>query len=454
MYSKVIDSTHLFVPLDEVDAELSELRQKLTIIPKFENLSPVKVYAEHAGYFGFPRYYADAKTLAKEYADRRADGASIAFSMRFPPRPRQVSILKQFETSLKLGRTGFLLTAPTGSGKTYMLLHMLSKLRRTALIIVPREHIVQQWIDRILEHTTLTADDIGIVKQDKCQFAGKSLVIGMIHSLSKDKYSSEFKEWPGVVVFDEIHVTGARTFSKTVPMFPARYRIGATATPKRPDGMDMVFRYALGEVLLSMSGGADIVPRVIMCDYQAKRIPTRLSIIQDKISRRGVIISAIAEDIRRNALVAFFVNKLVKSGRRTLLLSDRKQQLDEIRDILTSRYHLDYDSIGIFVQETPRAKRQAILDNCQVILATYGMMSMAVDVPDLAGLVFGTPQSQIIQPVGRILRVSDDKPEPVVVDVVDLSFRECTRWAEKRKQHYRAMRATLHNFSHINVQDT
>lgn len=454
MYSSAIDSTHIFIPVADLTQDINVLRHQLTIKPKFDNLEPVKVYSEIKGYFGFPRFYADFRKLAKEYVDKREDGAPIAFSMRYPPRPRQVPVLDQFRSALKAQKTGFLLTAPTGSGKTYMLLHALSELRRTALIIVPREHIVQQWIDRILEHTSLKMDDIGVVQQSRCEFEGKSLVIGMIHSLSKDKYSVKFKRWPGVAVFDEIHVTGAKTFSKTVSMFPARYRIGATATPTRPDGMDPVFRLALGEVTLVMRGGTDVLPKVVFCDYLSRRVPAKLAHIHDSISRRGVIISAIAGDVRRNVLLAFFVNKLARSGRRTLFLSDRKQQLDDIREILVSRYRFDYNEIGIFVQETPKARRQAILDECKIILATYGMMSMAVDVPDLAGLVFGTPQSHITQPVGRVLRASEHKLEPVVIDVIDLAFEECVRWAGKRKQHYREMCATLHNFTFINDQAT
>jgi superfamily II DNA or RNA helicase len=443
-YSRIVDSTHIFLPKAEIQEDIGVLRRRFTIVPKFDNLAPVPVYRETKDFFGIPRHYRDFRRRTQSYEDRRSDGLPISFSLRHGLRARQEVVLSKFHKALEIGTTGFLVVSGTGTGKTVMALNMLAKLGRTALVVVPREHIVEQWIERILEHTSLTRDDIGIVQQDRCEYEGKAIAIGMIHSLARDKYTNEFKRWPGALVIDEVHVTGAETFSKVVSMFPSRYRIGLSATPKRQDGMEVVFQMAIAEAVIEAPSGTDVIPKVAMVAYDKPVGGTaKLQYVTQALSRRGVLISALASDFRRNVLIASLTAKTAKSGRRVLVLSDRKNQLEVLKDILTATHGFDPFDVGIFTQETPESARPHILKNCQIILATYGMMSMAVDVPDLSGLVFATPQSQVTQSVGRVLRQCSGKKDPVVIDIVDTSYAETTRWARKRERTYTELGAPL-----------
>ena len=442
-YSGAIDSTHIFLPKDELNSPPERLRSLFTLVSKYNSLQTVKIYEETKDMFGFPRYYRNFKDLVKEYKDLRSCGGKVDFGIRSTLRSRQRPVVEQFKEHVNASKTGFLLVAPTGSGKTVILLNFLSILGRTALVVVPRERIVRQWIERAVEHTTLKESDIGIAQQNRCDFQGKKLVVGMIHSLAKDRYPEEFKQWPGVVVWDEVHVTSAKTFSKTLSLFPSKYRIGASATPERADGLEQAFGLSLAEITLQMSGGVEVTPRILMREYLADRIPGRLSFIRDPLSRRGVIITALANDLKRNVLLALYVKKLNDSGRRTLLLSDRKEQLRNIRDILISRYGFKNEDIGIFIGGVNDAEAKRILENSPIVLATYGVASMAVDVPDLSGLVFGTPLSRVTQPVGRILRRHGGKKQPIVVDLIDLTYRETRWWANQRKKDYVSLGADL-----------
>lgn len=438
-YSRIVLSTHAFISKKELKRPLDELRALFMVQSKFAEHSLVKVYRETRDFFGFPRYYRAWENLTDELEDRTVWGEDVKWETTFSLRDRQVPVIDNFVRLSALGRTGFLLHAGTGTGKTIMALKMLSILKKPALVIVPREYIIEQWRERILEHTTLTVDDIGIAQQNRCVFEGKKIVLGMIHSLVKDKYPEEFKRYFSVVLYDECHILGAQSFSKTTGMFPARVKIGLSATPVRADGLEQVFQLSIGQEELKMLGGTDVLPKVILRDYLTDQQPGKLRHISDKLSRRGVIISALAGDFKRNVLLAFYVKKLVDTGRRTLLLSDRKDQIKVIHDLLASRYGMVPRDIGIFVQETSAAERERVLSKCPVILATYGMMAMAVDVPDLSGLIFATPLSEVTQPLGRVLRLHDDKLEPVVVDLVDLTFKETRRWAVKRRKLYQGM---------------
>jgi hypothetical protein len=53
-----------------------------------------------------------------------------------------------------------------------------------------------------------------------------------------------------------------------------------------------------------------------------------------------------------------------------------------------------------------------ITNSCQIIFATYQIFSKGVDVPRLDMGVEALPSGNVLQPVGRILRLSPDKPTP------------------------------------------
>jgi superfamily II DNA or RNA helicase len=53
----------------------------------------------------------------------------------------------------------------------------------------------------------------------------------------------------------------------------------------------------------------------------------------------------------------------------------------------------------------------------QIVLATYAMAAEALDIKTLSTLVMVTPKTDIIQSVGRILRVKHENP--IIVDIVD-----------------------------------
>jgi superfamily II DNA or RNA helicase len=367
----------------------------------------------------------------------------------FQLRENQVGLIEDFCTRVQNGKTGFLLNAMTGFGKSFCCCRMLAELGRTALIVVPRDFLVEQWVNYLTSHMKLTKSDIGIAQQDVCDFRGKKVVVGMIHSLAKDKYPEEFKRYFGVVVWDEVHVVGAETFSATVGLFSPRYRIGMSATPSRKDGMDDVFKLTIGKTVLVPttpgSGRVLVSPKVFLRSYKTAKQHPYLSKMQDAKSRRGVLISELSGDLARNALIAVYVKRFYESGRRTLVFSDRIEQLSLLKDILIMRHGMKASSIGVFTGSTKEADRRVILKNSPIIFATYGVMSMGVDVPDLRALIFATPLSEVAQATGRILRLCEGAKEPIILDIVDAAYADCVRWAACRQKYYQDVaKATLY----------
>ena len=64
------------------------------------------------------------------------------------------------------------------------------------------------------------------------------------------------------------------------------------------------------------------------------------------------------------------------------------------------------------------------------------MAQEGLDIPKLDTLILATPMSDIIQSVGRILRVHDEKKEPIVVDIIDDRVKMCKKLYFLRNKTY------------------
>jgi superfamily II DNA or RNA helicase len=327
-----------------------------------------------------------------------------------------------------------------------MMLYQIAKLGRTTLVIVPKSDLVKQWKDEILKHTDLPEHMIGEARQKKCQYEGKGIVIGMIHSVCKDKYPEEFKNYFGLVIFDELHKLGAFNFSRVGGMFPAKYRIGATATLKRSDGLERVFYSHLGRSVVRPEKSEQPVPKVGVYYYThtSGSIP---SWIKGKINRRGVLFTLLSKNDHRTGKIASFADELVRSGRQTLVLSERIPQLEDIRNVLLGKYGMEDSKVGMYLGKTSDKEKKRVANECTCILATKGMMDIGTNIPTLRGFILATPLSGVAQPIGRIRRVKEGLKEPFVVDVVDSFYPEAVGWFRKRRKYYEYKQCSVNYIS-------
>lgn len=125
----------------------------------------------------------------------------------------------------------------------------------------------------------------------------------------------------------------------------------------------------------------------------------------------------------------------IKKNRNILLISDRISHLEAMQGILV---HLGIPSehIGMFsgavkgdkdVSGKKKLTKKQKLDDVvknpkyRVILATYAMMKLGIDIPRLDMGIDISPKSEAVQTVGRIRRPFPNKPTPVWFTVVDSS---------------------------------
>ena len=401
------------------------------------------------GYLCVPRQYGldFCRREGIEYEDQTAAGQPAKFPKIPVPREYQVEALQSISECMDR-YYDFVFRARTGWGKTIGSLIVAARRGVSTLIIVDQENLKDQWIESLVTHFGFKAGDIGTIQGKKCEYEGKAVTIAMVQTLSQKRFPQEVYDYFGLMIIDEVHTIGAPTFSTVLLDFSASYRMGVSATPKRPDGLQKVLDYSLGRTrvyIADQHGESDvyILEHGTVYSWYANTSP-----------KMGRFINEVTEDGSRNLLVAEAIAHLYDTGRDILILSDRIEQL---RDLKSLCYYLGIpnDEMGLYAGYNPvygyeknptparrpanlergaeytpvhlnliskRIKKttlEAIKKEAKVIFATYGMFAKGVDVPRLSGGIDASPRSKAEQMQGRILRNVKGKMTPLWVTVVD-----------------------------------
>lgn len=406
----------------------------------------VELASRHGNLLKVPRGLV---SIGPETKDCRSGGHPIRVKMRNPPRnAEQASVIKSCVNLLAQSRD-HIIQATTGFGKTYCGLNIASQVARTTLIVVTKEDLMDQWRKAILQHTDTKEDEIGMIQQDVCDYKGKKFVLGMVHSLAKDKYPQVIKNYFGLVIFDEVHRMAAETFSESCSMFHAKHRVGLSATPVRPDGKDFVFVAHIGKVLVSTSLLTN-PPKVIFqkTEFKIPMVTRRVGGVFKKVpiphepGRMMGLYKVMAQDDKRNRMIVQFVKRAYDKGRNIIVFSELKGGHLEPLYWKTVMAGVPKEDMGFYVGGMTEAERERSKKK-RVLFATYAMTAEATDIPWLDTAVLATPRSNIVQAVGRILRVWPDKKQPIVYDLVDQHSKILMLYVSKRRTEYHRMKANI-----------
>ena len=244
-----------------------------------------------------------------------------------------------------------------------------------------------------------------------------------------------------VAISGNCHRFGAVEFRKAITMFPSRYRLGITATPRRADGLERVFFWHIGNIA-AVGAKRRLKPRIEMVRTNVK--PSDLEFRRMKDFRGELTMNKVLDWLvtseERNRLIVQLLLKAARSGRKVLLLSGRREHLNVLRHMAKSEMAKSGKqfSTGLYVGGMTDEQRSVSAEK-QIIFGTYNMAAEGLDIPELDTLFLATPKGDIEQSVGRILRTSDGKKEPVVVDFVDYSIGLCIGLSKKRLKQYQEL---------------
>lgn len=136
-----------------------------------------------------------------------------------------------------------------GAGKTVIAAHYLASLGRPTLVVVDNEALLEQWQRECRTLLRYSPDQEGLWKGAREQWQ-RSLVFTTYQTLAAraEDLTEEQRRHFGLIIYDEGHHLGARTFHRAAGAFCGQ-RINLSATPEREDGLDVVTRWHIGPSL-------------------------------------------------------------------------------------------------------------------------------------------------------------------------------------------------------------
>lgn len=397
---------------------------------------PIPLYTHGAGEFGVPREFFFSNKRASHNIDLQVtEGADDWWPAEFVGdlRPEQRVALDEVVSMFHAGRLGGIVQAKPGWGKTVVALAISAALRVPTLVVVHKEFLMDQWIERIGKF--LPAAKIGRVQQDECDFRGKTVVMGMVHSLGGEQpYPDDLWEWPGLLMVDECHRIGARTWAPVPPRFKAKYRLGFTATPRRKDGADDVFWQHIGPIVFA---GKEERLKVIVKRVWSKFKLVKTDRFNPHLAPRSLLLRFLTKSRHRNDMIVDQLISAVEAGRKILVLSERLQHLQDMENQLRKLWPHVAGEVSIGQYVGGRTKEQLERSSrAKVIFATVQYAAEGLDIPAMDTLFLTTPMSDVEQAVGRIQRPFPGKKDPIVVDFRDDMIPMFEAMGNKRDRFY------------------
>jgi superfamily II DNA or RNA helicase len=384
-----------------------------------------------------------AHKIRPEVRDERYQGLPIEVAFHGELRPTQEEAVSQI-----LEHDDGILCAPTAFGKTAVAAWLVAKRGVNTLIVVHRQQLLDQWVERLAMFLNLPAKSIGQIGGGKSARTG-NLDVAVIQSLYHKEQVKDLVTEYGQVIVDECHHISAFTFEQVMRQVKAKYVVGLTATPTRKDGHHPIIYMQCGPVRFSMSARAmtestpfehRVIPR--LTDFQMPSDPAQVGIQE--------IYAALVSDTARNEMICQDVIATVESGRCPLLLTGRKGHLDYFEAKLADCAKHIFVLKGGMGQKQRRMVAAALAAvpeaESRVILATGSYIGEGFDDPRLDTLFLAMPISwkgTLQQYVGRLHRLHDGKKIVQVYDYVDSGVLMLARMYERRLKGYAAIGYTI-----------
>lgn len=399
------------------------------------------IYRENPTKFYTPRFYGLNKWGVPSVV-KLPLGDAIDVAFKGDLRPIQVPIVAKtithFHDNGPTGKGGALLELYCAIGKTVCALNMISQLGRKTIIIVHKEFLMNQWIERAREF--IPGARIGKIQGPLFDIEDKDIVIGMVQSMYDRDFPTGAFDSFGFAIFDEVHRFGSRQFSSIFWRINTYHMLGITATINRKDGTTPLLSQFIGPVIYTITDRGKETVTVLGITYtDDKRGGVDAPYLKQEVDFRGnvkysTMIANVCNYKPRTAAIYTIITNILQKypTSQIMILAHNLCLLGDMETIIKERNPMQ--SYGFYIGGM---KKKALMETetKQIVLATYSMAAEALDIKTLNCLILASSKTDIIQSVGRILRDKGENPK-IVVDIIDPAGTFENQW-KKRLAYYK-----------------
>jgi superfamily II DNA or RNA helicase len=328
----------------------------------------------------------------------------------------------------------------TGAGKTITtaaLSHSVEQYGRS-IVIVPNKSLVTQ---TEADYINLGLD-VGVYFGDRKEYGKKHTIctwqsLNNLLKKTKDKFEESLDEFffedVVCIIVDEVHMAKADVLKTmlTGVLSHVPIRWGLTGTiPKAKFEFQSLF-VSIGPVIGKLAA-SELQDKGVLAQCHVNIVQ-----LQDKVefSNYQSELKHLLEDSNRLDKIAELILKIKDSGN-TLILVDRVNAGKELIDRLPNAVFV---SGGTKLTERKEEYDEVATATDKIIIATYGVASVGINIPRIFNLVLIEPGKsfvRVIQSIGRGIRKAEDKDHVEIWDVTS-SCKFAKRHLTQRKAFYR-----------------
>jgi superfamily II DNA or RNA helicase len=334
----------------------------------------------------------------------------------------------------------------------------IAKYGNSKLILVHRTQLMHQWQERLHDFLEIQEElpetpirrgrkkhreIIGAFGGGKDTRSG-IIDIALFQSLGS---SNDIVPWIreyGMVIVDECHHVPAVSFEQVLKRVGARYIYGLTATPRRQDGHHPILNMYLGPIRYQVDAKEQAKNRPFN-HLMIPRFTGARFVVQSGESAQpiGQLYAQMMTDDLRNHMIVDDVTNCVEEGRNCLLLSERRQHVLMLAELLHKQFSgvivLTGGKTGKGNKLQLEKLKKAPSDCPLVICATGRYIGEGFDEPRLDTLFLTMPifwHGTLAQYAGRLHRLHDGKREVRIYDYIDNGMEMLERMYFKRLKGY------------------
>jgi superfamily II DNA or RNA helicase len=322
------------------------------------------------------------------------------------------------------GNHRFLLGDFTVTHNTISTINLAATIGFKTLVIVNKIVLIKQWTESI---NTFCPD------AKVCKLTAKSQPedadFYIMNAQNIEKMGKDFFKYIGLVVVDEAHMIMAETLSKSLQFINPRYLIGLTATPYRPDGLN---------ILLELYFGSHKIIRKLWRKHTAFKIETgfkpKVELTANGKLNWNSILESQANSIERNELIV----KIIKHfPERTFLVLTKR--------VIQGNYLVKrLEDIGVHVTSLIGSNQEYDPD-ARVLVGTGQKVGVGFDHKKLDTLMLAADfEEYYIQYMGRVFRTEESTP--IIFDLVD-NNGILKKHFDTRRNVYQEHGGTVKNFN-------
>ena len=398
---------------------LLSLRKPLFNTPKY-----IKSFDENENHLILPRGlkerivdFFNENAVPFSFIDKRNFQKIETKKVTFNLRPEQNDAIKEIKKS-----DFSICVAPPGFGKTLLGAKIFELRACSTLIVVNKNMLLNQWIERFVDYFGYEKKDIGYLGKGHNKLNGQ-IDVATMQSLKNDP--DVINNYSFVIV-DECHHIPAITFEQIVKNFKGKYLLGLSATPNRKDELQPILYQQLGD---------------ISYEYKKKKTHTnKLKIIrtdfESKADNYATIINELCIDESRNNLIIDAIKANIE--RKILVLTDRIEHINVLESLL-EKEKIDFICVHGSLNKKEQVENMNLVRSKSLIIATTSYFGEGIDFPHLNTIMFVTPISyygRLVQYLGRIGRGSQ---ECLAIDFLDSRNAMLNSAYKKRLEGYKQM---------------